>query len=347
MSIYEYHSMPEFIKLKEAMFYEQLGNNMVQCGLCPHSCVIKENSVGVCKVRKNINGRLYSLNYGEVSSIALDPIEKKPLFHFYPGSSIISVGTWGCNFRCQFCQNWEISQQRPPYVKKITPEDLIDIAAEYIHEGNIGIAYTYSEPIVWYEFVYETARLAKAKNLKNVLVTNGYINDQPLEELIPFIDAMNIDLKAFNNDFYQKVCGGRYEYVLRTIKKAHDAGVHVEVTTLIVTGGNDNFDELEEEFKALAKISSDIPLHLSRYHPAYRYSEPPTKVEFLIEAYKLAKKYLNYVYLGNVWDERYESTYCPKCGSLVIIRRGYDVRIVNLDEEGRCKVCSNQILKKS
>uniref|UniRef100_A0A7V4KEW8 AmmeMemoRadiSam system radical SAM enzyme n=1 Tax=Fervidobacterium pennivorans TaxID=93466 RepID=A0A7V4KEW8_FERPE len=347
MSIHEYASVPEFIKLKEAMFYEQLNNNMVRCGLCPHSCVIKENAVGVCKVRKNVNGKLYSLNYGEVSSIALDPIEKKPLFHFCPGSLIISVGTWGCNFRCQFCQNWEISQQRPPYVKKITPEDLVDIATEYKHEGNIGIAYTYSEPIVWYEFVYETAKLAKTKNLKNVLVTNGYINDQPLEELIPFIDAMNIDLKAFNNDFYQKVCGGRYEYVLRTIEKAHDAGVHVEVTTLIVTSGNDNFDELEEEFKALAKISSDIPLHLSRYHPAYRYSEPPTKVEFLIEAYKLAKRYLNYVYLGNVWDERYESTYCPKCGSLVIIRRGYDVRIVNLDEEGRCKTCNNQILKKS
>jgi pyruvate formate lyase activating enzyme len=347
MSTNEYGSVHEFIKLKEAMFYEQLGNNMVKCDLCPHKCVIKENSVGVCKVRKNVNGKLYSLNYGEVSSIALDPIEKKPLFHFYPGGSIISVGTWGCNFRCQFCQNWEISQQRPPYVKKITPEDLVDIATEYIHEGNIGIAYTYSEPIVWYEFVYETAKLAKAKNLKNVLVTNGYINDQPLEELIPFIDAMNIDLKAFNNEFYQKVCGGRYEDVLRAIEKVHNAGVHVEVTTLIVTGGNDNFDELEEEFRTLARISSDIPLHLSRYHPAYRYDEPPTRVEFLIEAYKLAKKYLNYVYLGNVWDERYESTYCPKCGSLVIIRRGYDVRIINLDEEGRCKVCNNQILKKS
>ncbi|WP_448374947.1 AmmeMemoRadiSam system radical SAM enzyme [Fervidobacterium sp.] len=333
--------------LKEAFFYKKLDDEKVQCELCPNYCVISSEKTGVCKVRKNIDGKLYSINYGEVSSIALDPIEKKPLFHFYPGSSIISVGTWGCNFRCSFCQNWEISQQRPLYLKRLTPSDLVLIAQEYIHEGNIGIAYTYSEPLVWYEFVYESSKLAKERGLKNVLVTNGYINEEPLSKLLPYIDAMNIDLKAFNNDFYQKVCGGRYEDILRTIELSVNSKVHVEVTTLIVPNGNDNLNELDEEFKVLSSISPDIPLHLSRYHPAYKYNKPQTSIDTLLKAFDLAKKYLNYVYLGNVWNEQYESTYCPKCGSLVIIRRGYDVKIANLDEEGRCKVCNNQILRKS
>ncbi|MGC8902739.1 MAG: AmmeMemoRadiSam system radical SAM enzyme [Fervidobacterium sp.] len=319
---------------------------MIQCNLCPHNCKLAEGSVGVCKVRKNIAGKLYTMNYGEVTSIALDPIEKKPIFHFYPGSSIISVGTWGCNFKCLFCQNWEISQERSYYVKKITPKVLVEIALEYKHEGNIGVAYTYSEPIVWYEFVYETAKLASDAGLKNVLVTNGYINPEPLKELGKYIDAMNIDLKAMNNDFYRKVCGGDYESVLRTIDYCIANGIHVEVTTLVIPGDNDDLEELEEEFKILSRMSKDIPLHLSRYYPAYRYTKPPTKIEKLNEIYNVAKKYLNYVYLGNVWDEKYESTYCPKCGNLAIIRRGYDVKIVNLDEEGRCKTCNNQIIKR-
>jgi pyruvate formate lyase activating enzyme len=333
-------------RLKEARYYSKFEDKRVRCKLCPNNCIIDLERVGICKVRKNIDGLLYSINYGEITSIALDPIEKKPLFHFYPGSSIISVGTWGCNFKCEFCQNWEISQQRPFYTKIITPDELVQIAQEYKHEGNIGVAYTYNEPTIWYEFVYDSARFVKEKGMKNVLVTNGYINEEPLSDLVPYIDAMNIDLKAFNNDFYQKVCGGRYEIVLRTIEIAVKSGVHVEVTTLIVPGGNDKLEELENEFKALATISKDIPLHLSRYHPAYKYNKPQTDLRILFDAYKLAKNYLNYVYLGNVWDEQYESTYCPKCGSLVIIRRGYDVKIVNLDEEGRCKTCNSQIVRR-
>lgn len=333
---------------REAMFWKVLNgqDKSVQCNLCPHNCVIHEHKTGVCKARKNTGGVLHSLNYGEITSIALDPIEKKPLYHFYPGSSIISVGTWGCNFKCAFCQNWEISQQRPYYVKTITPEELVEIALSYTHEGNIGIAYTYSEPIVWYEFVYESSKLAKSKGLKNVLITNGYINEEPLKELGKFIDAMNIDLKAHNNEFYRKVCGGDYENVLKTITYCVENNIHVEVTTLIIPGENDSTDELEEEFKVLSDISKDIPLHLSRYHPAYKYSLPPTNIDKLVQLYELAKKYLNYVYLGNVWDEKYESTYCPKCGNVVIIRKGYNIKITNLDDEGRCKVCSNRILKK-
>ncbi|ABS60833.1 AmmeMemoRadiSam system radical SAM enzyme [Fervidobacterium nodosum] len=342
--MFNYHEA-KYWKRLETFGRSESDENKLQCVLCPHECVISDGRTGICKVRKNIEGKLYSLNYGEVTSMALDPIEKKPLFHFYPGSSIISVGTWGCNFRCAFCQNWEISQQRPYYVKRIEPYELVEIALEYKHEGNIGIAYTYSEPIVWYEFVLETAKLAREAGLKNVLVTNGYINHEPLAELGKFIDAMNIDLKAFNNEFYRKVCGGDFEHVLNTIKYCVYNNIHVEVTTLVIPGENDDIQELEEEFKALVNISKDIPLHLSRYHPAYKYTKPATSVGKLIDIYNSAKKYLNYVYLGNVWDEKYESTYCPKCGNVVIIRKGYNIEIVNLDEEGRCKVCSNQILR--
>ncbi|HOQ39989.1 MAG TPA: AmmeMemoRadiSam system radical SAM enzyme [Fervidobacterium sp.] len=336
--------------MKEAMFYRKEGQEvqmrMVRCELCPHSCVIANEKVGVCKARKNIDGVLYSMNYGEVSSIALDPIEKKPLFHFYPGRYIISVGTWGCNFRCAFCQNWEISQQRPYYIKTISSADLVNVAVSYLHQGNIGISYTYNEPLIWYEYVYETSKLAKEKGLKNVLVTNGFINEEPLREIVPFIDAMNIDLKGLNDDFYRRVCGGRYEPVLNTIEHCVESGVHVEVTTLVIPGENDSDEELEDEFKMLSDISDEIPLHLSRYHPAYRYTKCSTDVEELKHLYELSRKYLKYVYLGNVWDSKYESTYCPNCHSTAIIREGFKTKIVNLDEEGRCKVCNNQILRR-
>lgn len=326
-----------------AEFQRDLGGGSVKCELCPHSCIIADGRTGLCGTRKNVAGVLYALNFGEVTSLALDPIEKKPLYHFFPGASIVSVGTWGCNFRCGFCQNWEISQQRPLYVKEMAPDELVEMALQFLSHGNIGISYTYSEPIVWYEFVLATAELAKENGLKNVLVTNGYINPDPLERLLPLVDAMNVDLKAFNNDFYVRVCGGRYEHVLRTIETAVSYGVHVEVTTLLVPDGNDDLPELEAEFKALASISKDIPLHLSRYHPAYKYGKPPTDLKTMIAAYNLASKYLNYVYLGNVWDERYETTYCPKCGNPLISRRGYSVKIVDLAEGGRCGKCSNPI----
>jgi len=327
---------------KEAKFYEKLAENKVRCHLCPNRCVIADGKVGLCRVRKNVAATLYSLNYGEVTGIALDPVEKKPLFHFHPGKVILSLGTWGCNFHCAFCQNWEISQEKPYYVKRLTPEEVVYLAERYIHQGNVGIAYTYSEPVVWYEFVYETAILAKRVGLRNVLVTNGYVNTEPLRELIPYLDAANVDLKAINNKFYRKVCGGNYEDVLNTIALLYSSGVHVEVTTLLIPDENDDIAELEEEFKFLSSISTDIPLHLSRYHPAYRYTKPPTDFQKMKLTYETAKKYLNYVYLGNVWDPMFESTYCPKCGSAVIIREGYATKIVGL-EEGKCKVCNNPI----
>ncbi|WGS65984.1 AmmeMemoRadiSam system radical SAM enzyme [Marinitoga aeolica] len=326
--------------MKEAMFYEELEDKKVKCKLCPHNCIIKNNLTGICKVRKNIDGKLYSLNYGEITAINDDPIEKKPLFHFYPGEYVLSLGTWGCNFKCLFCQNFEISQERPYSIYKLNPEDIVEMA---IKRKTKIVAFTYSEPIVWYEFVYDTAKLLKEKDIKTVLVTNGYINKEPLLKLIPYIDAMNIDLKGFNDEFYKKIIGGKKEPVMEAIKLSFENNIHIEVTTLVVTNGNDNENELEELFKWIGNISKDIPLHLSRYYPVYKYSESPTDIVKLKKIYNIATNYLNYVYLGNVWDENYESTFCPECGTLLINRRGYNIKIQNIDDKGRCKSCLKKI----
>ncbi|KAF2956809.1 radical SAM protein [Marinitoga sp. 38H-ov] len=313
-------------------------NSNIKCKLCPHNCVIEET--GICKTRKNINGELYSLNYGEITAINIDPIEKKPLFHFFPGEKVLSIGTWGCNFKCEFCQNFEISQEKPYGIYNINPEDLVNLTLQ----KNVNIvAFTYSEPIVWYEYVYETSKLLKEKNIKTVLVTNGYINKEPLEKLLPYIDAMNIDLKGFNDNFYSKIIGGKKEYVMDTIRLSYENNVHIEITTLVITNGNDNYNELESMFKWISSISKDIPLHLSKYYPMYKYNNPPTNLKKLEDLYYIAKKYLNYVYLGNVWNKEFESTYCPKCRTLLIERKGYNIKLKNIDEKGRCKNCLKEI----
>lgn len=274
----------------------------LQCFLCPHNCVINTEKLGVCRARKNIDGKLYSLNYGNITSIALDPIEKKPLYRFHPGKLILSVGSFGCNLKCSFCQNWTIAHDAPDTVE-ITPQQLVRKAEEYIPQGNIGIAYTYNEPLIWYEFVYETSRLAKEKSRKdlvNVLVTNGFINIKPLEDLLPFIDAMNIDVKAFNNSFYKDICKGSLDNVRETVEIASNR-CHVEVTTLVVPGFNDSIQEIEDMARWLASVSPEIPLHLSRFFPNYKmYDIPPTPIETLEHARDRAMKYLKYVYLGNV-----------------------------------------------
>ena len=326
---------------KMALHFENLDEETVRCNLCPHRCVLKPGQKGLCRVRVNEGGVLVTLNYGEISAIAMDPIEKKPLFHFNPGDKILSVSTVGCNLRCPFCQNWEIAHENPP-TRRVTPEQLVRIALE---RGSKGIAYTYNEPIIWYEFVLDTSRIAVKEGLYNVLITNGYIEEEPLKLLLQSIHAMNIDLKGWNDEFYLKEIGGKKEVVMRTIEMAHEAGVHVEVTTLVIPGKNDDLEELEEEFKWLASIDPNIPLHLSRYFPHYKYTVPPTPPGKLIQIYELAKKYLNFVYIGNLWMEEYESTVCPKCGSVVIRRRGYEVDASGIDEEGRCKVCGFQIAR--
>lgn len=285
---------------KLAMYFNKIEASKVHCYLCPHNCVINPGKLGACRARKNIGGKLYSLNYGKITSIALDPIEKKPLFRFKPGSKILSAGTFGCNLKCSFCQNWTIAHVDAD-TYDITPESLVFKAKELEHDGNIGIAYTYNEPSIWYEFVYDTARLAREAGLSNILVTNGFIGKEAMLELLPYIDAMNIDVKAYTETFYNDVCKGTLENVKETVELV--AGkCHVEITTLVIPTLNDALTEISDLAKWISSISSRIPLHLSRYFPNYKLQNiPPTPKETLVECRKEALKYLEYVYLGNVW----------------------------------------------
>ena len=282
---------------KEAMFYENI-KDKVHCFLCPHNCVIEEGHYGRCKVRINEKGKLYTINYGEITSASLDPIEKKPLYYFMPHSKIFSVGSFGCNFTCGFCQNFSISQQKASS-NFVSKEDLIETALNI--EDSIGIAFTYNEPSIWYEYVYDSAKLMteKSREKKVVIVTNGYISEEPLDKLLPYVDAMNIDLKSFSETYYKNLCGGSLQPVLKNIEKCAKA-CHVEITTLLVSGENDNLEEVIKIAKFLSSLSSDIPLHLSRYFPRYKMENPPTDTAFMKKALEVAGKYLNNVNLGNV-----------------------------------------------
>jgi len=279
-----------------------------------------------------------SLIYGEVTSVAVDPIEKKPLYHFYPGTGILSLGTAGCNFSCQFCQNWQISQTLAP-TSPLPPEEAVRQAQA---TGSVGIAYTYNEPSIWFEYVLDTATLAHQAGLKNVLVTNGYWNPEPLAEVLPVIDALNIDLKSMDREFYLKLCGGRLEPVLRSAKEASRAAL-VEVTHLVIPGYNDS----EDQFRRLAdwvasELGPDTPAHISAYFPRYRLQAPPTPLETLQRAYDIFRQRLNYVYLGNVLAEDGSDTRCPHCGALAVRRRGY--RTTNyLSEGARCPGCGRRL----
>ncbi len=329
--------------MREALHYKQQGPN-VACSLCPKNCTIAEGRTGFCRVRRNTGGKLYSLNYAQATAQALDPIEKKPLYHFYPGSTILSLGTWGCNFACQFCQNWHIAQDQPP-TALLEPQAAAALASRLVSRGNIGIAYTYSEPSVWYEYILDTAQLVRAAGLTNVLVSNGFINEQPLADLLPFIDAMNIDVKAFNNEYYQKVCAGQLEHVKHTVEQAAKK-CHIEITTLLVPGLNDSETEIAEMAKWLSGINADIPLHFSRYFPNYKMDVPPTPISTLQLAHKTARKYLKYVYIGNVGGDG-TNTYCPACGYKVIDRIGGYSRLTTPDNadcfEKYCPQCGRSI----
>jgi pyruvate formate lyase activating enzyme len=322
---------------KEALFYEKQGDK-VNCKLCPHNCLIKAGEHGKCNVRINREGKLYTINYGEITSMAQDPIEKKPLYHFKPGSNILSVGSFGCNFTCGFCQNYSISQGRASS-EYMPPEKLVEICKSL--EANVGVAFTYNEPSIWYEYVYNSARLLKEtlKDISIVLVTNGYIKEEPLKMLLPYVDAMNIDLKAFDNKYYKDICGGSVTPVMDTIKIASKQ-CHVEITTLLVSGENDSSGEIEEIAGFIASLNKDIPLHLSRYFPNYKMNNPATEMEVMLADRDIAKKYLNYVYLGNVAGTD-NSTYCPKCSYKIIEREGYHVHVNT--SNGICPKCGYKI----
>ena len=282
---------------KEALFYERLEDKKIKCVLCPQSCQISEGKTGFCGVRKNIDGRLYSLSYAQISSIALDPIEKKPLYHYHPRESILSIGTKGCNLRCGFCQNWSISQDTDRPTQRVTCEEIIKKAGDC---HSFGIAYTYNEPLIWYEFVLDTAKLAKKQGLENVLVTNGFINMEPLKNILPFIDAMNIDLKSIEDDFYHKSCKGSLAPVLKTIREAKKS-CHIELTNLIIPTLNDSQENLQRLVDwVYDNLGKDVPLHFSRYFPCYKFDIPPTPLATLKKAQEIAERKLKYVYLGNV-----------------------------------------------
>jgi pyruvate formate lyase activating enzyme len=289
-------------------------------------------------VRKNRDGTLYTQIYGELSSVAMDPIEKKPLYHFCPGSSILSVGTVGCSFRCGFCQNYHISQNPEYPTEYYTSEDIVTIARQ---KRSIGIAYTYSEPLIWYEWVIDTCRLVRDAGLKNVFVTNGYINPEPLSELLQYADAFNIDLKSFSDEFYRKTIGGKLQPVLDTIEEiSKRVEIVLEVTTLIIPGYNDSNEEMERLTDWLASLSPDIPYHLSAYYPMYKFTAPTTQLSTLQRLQEIAGKKLHYVYLGNVRGE--SSSYCANCGALLVQRFGYSVKIVNYND-GVCNSCGRPV----
>jgi pyruvate formate lyase activating enzyme len=321
------------IHVIEPLYWRREADGKVQCLLCPNACLISEGRHGTCRVRLNQGGSLAIPFYGKISSIAVDPIEKKPLYHFHPGAQILSVGFVGCSLRCKFCQNHTISQSTDVPTRAVSPEELVRTAKE---QGSFGIAYTYSEPLIHFEYVLDCARIARAAGLANVLVTNGYVDPEPLEELLPFTDAANVDLKSFDDAFYHTELGGGLDDVKRFVARA--AGrIALEVTTLVVPGKNDTEGEIEAAARFLASVSPSLPYHLSCYHPRYRYTVPPTDPALVMHLAKVARRHLRFVYAGNV-GLRETNTLCPECGTVLIRRAGYTTRVEGITG-GRCASC--------
>lgn len=325
------------LPLQEARYYESFANKSLQCLLCPNHCILGPGAWGVCKARKNIDGKLYSMVYGKIATSHVDPIEKKPFFHVLPGSKAFSVATTGCNMRCLFCQNWEISQSFPENVPSqlATPEQVV---AQAKASGSESIAFTYNEPTIAYEYILDIAKLAKASGLKTLMVSSGYIEEEPLKELLPYIDAYKVDLKAFDEKFYRKMTGRHLDTVKNTLKTIKQNGVWLEVVTLLLPGENDS----DEELRAMAKwikteLGDDVPLHFSRFFPQYKLQNlPPTPTETLVHARKIAmEEGLKFVYTGNIADPEAEATYCPGSQEKVIIRQGHFV-VANHLKNGAC-----------
>jgi pyruvate formate lyase activating enzyme len=326
--------------MKEALFYDALAGRRVACHLCPHECLIAEGKRGICRVRENRDGVLFALTYERPASVQMDPIEKKPLYHFHPGSRILSLGSVGCNLSCGFCQNWSLVEGDLPR-STLPIDELPDLATK---QGSIGVAWTYNEPFIWYEYIMDAGRRVKEAGLANVLVTNGFVNAQPLREMLPLIDAMNIDLKAIDDSFYRKNCKGRVNPVQETIRIA-DGSCLVEVTNLIIPGQNDSDDQINRLVDFVASVNRDIPLHFSRYFPHRSFDAPPTPEETLGRAFEIAHDRLPYVYLGNITLDTGNDTHCPHCGALLVSRRGYrtDVKGLAGNTCARCHTALNII----
>jgi len=331
----------------EAYLYESLDNNKVKCNLCSHRCVIKDGRRGICSVRENQGGILQTLVYGKLIARHIDPIEKKPLFHFLPGTLSYSIATVGCNFRCQFCQNADIAQMPADHSGMIRGETCqpSEVVAAAARDGCRSISYTYTEPTVFFEFAYKTAKLAFEKGLRNIFVTNGYMTAEALEMITPYLDAANVDLKAFTDKYYKDLCGARLKHVQATLKLMKTNGIFVEVTTLIVPGLNDDPAELRDLAAFIAQdLGVDTPWHISRFHPTYKLIDrAPTPVKTLTTARKIGLKAgLRYVYTGNVPGNAAENTFCYSCGEMVIERRGFQVGKLRI-KNGQCEKCGAQI----
>ena len=330
---------------QEAMFYEQLEGEAVQCQLCFRRCLIPEGERGRCQVRENRQGRLKSLVHSRVAALHIDPVEKKPLNHFLPGQQRLCIGTAGCNFRCRFCHNWSMSQRAPEEVSGeniLPPEEAVQVAVE---EDLPMISFTYNEPTVFYEYMYEVARLAREEGIKVIVNTNGALNREPLEKLLPYVDGVNVDLKAFTDEFYEELTGGELETVLESLKIIEEADVWLEIVNLVIPTKNDAPEEIREMCEWIRdNLGPDVPVHFSRFTPSYRLTElPPTPVETLEEAIEIAyESGLNYVTIGNVPGHHRDSTYCSECGERIIHRVQFSV-LSNEISAGRCGHCGNEI----
>jgi len=315
----------------------------VECLLCPHYCKLSPDLPGICGARKSNGESIDLTTWGVISGYGLDPIEKKPLYHFFPGTNILSLGSYGCNMRCDFCQNYSISQRSSAdFTVKTEPEKIIKDALSALN--NIGIAFTYNEPVIWFEFVRDVALKARKKGLRTVMVSNGFVNRDPLSEIISFTDAFNIDLKAFNNEFYRKLTGAHIEPVKSALKQIAESGKHLEVTTLIIPGQNDTVQEMENEASWISgELGRKVPLHLSRYFPMYKREDPSTPALTIKKLLETATKHLDFVYAGNISTDSGQNTKCPVCGKTVTRRSGYNVKLQNLDKNGCCTGCGTLI----
>lgn len=327
-----------------ADFWEPLDGKSVMCRLCPRQCVIANGARGFCRARENRNGTLYTLNYGKPCSIQPDPIEKAPFYHFLPGTNRLGIATAGCNQTCKYCQNWQISQSRVDDLNNfdVSPDSMVAIAKNL---GLPTVCFTYSEPTIFYEYMYDIAVRARAAGLKSVVVTSGYINEAPLRKLCSVVDAVKIDLKGFNEHFYEDVCSGTLAPVLNSLKTVQDCGVHLEIVNLVVPTLNDSMDEIRAMCRwIMENLGPDVPLHFTRFVPNYKLMDlPMTPVATLEQAIAIAhEEGLHYVYIGNVPGHPQDNTYCPKCGKLLIKRLGYDVLENNI-VDGKCKFCGESI----
>ncbi len=329
---------------KEALLYNKLDDNIVECYLCAHNCRIKNGSFGMCGVRQNIEGVLYTFVYGDAIASHIDPIEKKPLYHFFPGSTSYSIATVGCNFKCGFCQNWQISQSTKKDYSLFKNKELMPeiIVKEAKGDNCKSISYTYTEPTIFFEYAFDTAKLAKKAGLYNNFVTNGYMSKEALDLISPYLDAANVDLKSFRDGFYAKNCKAHLKPVLDTIKYMKELGIWIEVTTLIIPGENDSAGELKDIANFIAGVDRGIPWHISRFHPDYEFvNHSPTPISTLYKAKEIGETCgLKYIYLGNVGEET--NTYCPECKKL-LVRRLYFSVLENNIENGKCPYCGVEI----